>query len=116
MQLLVVLYNLCDEVSIGVKDGNTEPHPLGRPKEWNRIFNGMKVCMVSDLDEFSKEEHLTQGDYQTNIQMTQIYANDKDCNQCRTRDDADHKFLESGFILGNFGAGHGQARARTGRA
>mmetsp|Transcript_37266 Transcript_37266/g.57799 ORF Transcript_37266/g.57799 Transcript_37266/m.57799 type:complete len:265 (+) Transcript_37266:428-1222(+) len=55
MQLTVILNHFGNEISVGIENGHAKPSPLRRSKERNRIFDGVEVGIVPDLDEFAKE-------------------------------------------------------------
>ena len=101
VQLLILLDDFCHEITVGINDGDTEPHPLQRSKERNGILNFVEMGIVSDLDELPKQQQLTQGDNQTHVNMPHVDTRDKDSNESSPGKHSDKHFVQARFIFGD---------------
>mmetsp|Transcript_21036 Transcript_21036/g.58485 ORF Transcript_21036/g.58485 Transcript_21036/m.58485 type:complete len:309 (+) Transcript_21036:1167-2093(+) len=92
VQVRIGLDDLRGKVSVGVKDGNRKPRPLGRPKKGNRVLDLLEVRVVANLDQLAKEEEFCHGHDPAHVQVPQKDAGSKDGNEADSRHHADQKF------------------------
>ena len=107
MQMRIVLNDFADKVSVGIKDGHKEPHPLRGPKQRNGIvLNRIKMRIVSHLDEFAKEQNFGECHNHAHVDMSTVDARTKDPNHASAGHDADPQFVPPRLVLGDLGARH----------
>lgn len=86
MKRLIGLNNVGHKISVGIKDCDDKPRPLGRSEQRNGILDSRKVGGIADSDKFSEQKEFNESHQATYVDMASRDRRGKDGKHEKTRE------------------------------